>query len=273
LRIRPDVAEAIAGAGGLTLSELLIPGRGVSQSGPGWFAKELVATVQMSVALSGPETIDIPCVLGYRFGSDNALSGELVVVFAAYDSLGADPDGTVYPGANHSASGVGLLLELARLWQDQNLDTRRSVLFMAWGGGELDEPGVRAFLSDRRNIPRLSDRGMYGEFAPAAIVELDYVGAGGETLWIDPASDIRLADLLAGTAAGAGIATSREEGNLPPPRDIVPSRRSRWLYFTWSDAGVRPDEDDLAAIDPDKLERIGEALTLALTRVVREASY
>jgi ABC-type dipeptide/oligopeptide/nickel transport system permease subunit len=273
LRIRPEVAETIATDGGSALSELLVPGRGISQSGPGWFAKELGATVQLSVALSEPETVEIPCVLGYRFGSDFALSGELVVLFAAYDGLGTDPDGTTYPGANHGASGVALLLELARLWQDQSLDTRRSVLFMAWGGGELDEPGVKAFLSDRRNIPRLSNEGMYGQFAPAALVELDYVGAGGDTVWIDPTSDTRLAELLEEATAGAGVATSREVKDLPLPRDVVPARRTRWLYFTWSDADFRPDEDSLVNIDADKLERIGKALTLMLTQVVREGSY
>jgi ABC-type dipeptide/oligopeptide/nickel transport system permease subunit len=273
LRIRPEVGEAIAVEGGSALSELLISGRGASQSGPGWFAKELDATVHISVALSEPETVEVPCVLGYRFGSDFALSGDLVVLFASYDGLGTDPDGTVYPGANHSASGVALLLELARLWQDQNLDTRRSVLFMAWGGGELDEPGVKAFLGDRRNIPRLSNEAMYGQFAPAVLVELDYVGAGGDTLWIDPSSDTRLAALLEGAATDTGFATSREVKDLPLPRDVVPSPRTRWLYFTWSDAGVRPDEDTLTNIDPDRLEKIGEALTLTLTQVVREASY
>jgi ABC-type dipeptide/oligopeptide/nickel transport system permease subunit len=273
LRIRPEVGEAIAAEGGSALSELLIPDRGASQSGVGWFAKELGATVHISVALSEPVTVEVPCVLGYRFGSDFALSGELVVIFAAYDGLGTDPDGTVYPGANHGTSGIALLLELARLWQDQNLDTRRSVLFMAWGGGELDEPGVKSFLSDRRNIPRLSSEGMYGQFAPAALVELDYVGAGGDTLWIDPSSDSRLAGLFEAAAADTGVATSREVKDLPLPRDVVPSPRTRWLYFTWSDATIRPDEDTVAHIDPDRLEKAGRALTLTLTQVVREGSY
>jgi hypothetical protein len=273
-RVRPSVAHAMLEHAGSPLSELFVEDAGVTQSGPGWFARDMNASVGMSLDLSEPEHVDVPSVLGYKYGSDFDLSGDLVVLFASYDGLGTDPDGTIYPGANHSASGVGLLLEIARLWQEQDLDARRSVLFAAWGGGRLDRPGAREFMADSRNFPRLSTRAMYRSFAPFAIVHLDYLGAGGDTLWVDPESNEVLTRLLESSASGAGIPIDSEPelGDLQAYDDLVPSRRSAWLAFGWSNPGTPPDEDSIERVEPAKLQIIGEALSLALTKAVRQAS-
>lgn len=145
-RIRPSVASAIVEKSGGTMSDLFALGGEVNQSGPGWFTRDMSAVVRMSLTLSEPQKVEVPCVLAYKTGSDFDLAGELVVLFASYDGLGMDPDGTVFPAANHDASGVGILLEMARLWQEQNLNARRSVLFAAWGGSQLDNSGVMDFL-------------------------------------------------------------------------------------------------------------------------------
>jgi len=273
-RVRPSVAQVMFEHAGSTLSDLFAEDHGVTQSGPGWFARDMDATVRMSLVLSEPEHVDVPCILGYMYGSDFDLSGDLVVLFATYDGLGTDPDGTIYPGANHGASGVGLLLEVARLWQEQNLDARRSVLFAAWGGGQLDSSGARDFLADGRNFPRLSTRAMYRDFAPFAIVQLDYLGAGGDALWVDPQSNDILSGLLEAGVSEAGIPIDSEPGygGFSSYDEIVPSRRSGWLAFGWSNPAVAPDEDSIERIEPAKLQAIGEALSLALTKVVRQAS-
>ena len=43
--------------------------------------------------------------------------------------------------------------------------------------------------------------------------------------------------------------------------------------LTWADAEVTPDQDRIGRIEPEKLQAVGEALALALTRVVRQSSY
>ncbi len=271
-RIRPSVAQAILERGGM-LSDLSVQDDNVVQSGPGWFTKSIGVTLHMSVSLSEPAEVEVPCILGYKYGSDYDLADELVVVFAAYDGLGTDPDGTVFPAANHGASGVGLLLEMARLWQEQNLEARRSVLFIAWGGGQLDNPGTKEFLGTERNLVRPSSRTIYGQFAPVAIFQLDCVGGGGDTLLIHPDSNGRLRELLEETARDVGIPVSADQADLPPFRDIQPDGRNRWVYFTWSDSEVAPDQDTLEQIQPDKLGAVGEALAWTLIKIVREESY
>ncbi len=273
-RIRPSVANAILARSGATMSGLFALDGEVDQSGPGWFTRDMRAVVRMSLTLSEPQTVEIPCVLGYKTGSDFDLAGELVVLFATYDGLGMDSDGTVFPAANHDASGVGLLLEMARLWQEQDLNARRSVLFAAWGGGQLDDSKALGFFGESRNFPRLSTEAMYRRFSPAMIFQLDYVGAGDDTLYIHPYSSDPLSRLLAETATEVGISLVSEEGGSSPPYDdIVPSRSTQWLYFTWSNPEVAPDADIIERIEPDKLRMVGEALALALTQVVRQASY
>jgi len=271
--IRPSVANTIIEESGGTMSDLFALSGEVDQSGPGWFTRDVGGIVRMSLTLTEPQDAEVPCVLAYKRGSDFDLAGQLIILFAAYDGLGMDPDGTVFPAANHDASGVGLLLEMARLWQEQDLNARRSVLFVAWGGGQLDDSGARDFLGDGRNFPYLPVRTMYRRFAPAMIVQLDYVGAGDDSLYIHPNSSDNLGRLLAETATEVGISIVSEGGGSPPYDDIVPSRSTQWLYFTWSNPDVAPDEDSIERIEPDKLRMVGEAFALALTRVVRQARY
>lgn len=277
-RVRPSVAGAILERDGILMSDLLLRDAldqrvGVTQIGDGWFARELSAVVRMRVDLSEPNGVEIPCVLGYKYGSDFDLSGQLIVLFAAYDGLGTDPDGTVFPAANHNASGVGLLLETARVWQEQDLNARRSVLFVAWGGGHLNDSGARAFFNDKRNFPRLSTSSLYAGFAPAAIIQPDYVGAGGDRLFIHPDSDDRLARLLRESAKEVGLDTTSEQETMLPYDDLVSNRRTRWLHFMWTDADFPPNQDSLEAVEVVKLQTVGEAFSLALTRIVRESSY
>lgn len=271
-RIRPAVAQALLERAGLR-PDLSAEHENVAQAGPGWFTIDTGVSVHMSLSLSELEEAEVPCILGYKYGSDYDLASELVVVFAAYDGLGTDPDGTVFPAANHGASGVGLLLEMAELWQEQDLEARRSVLFMAWGGGQLDHPGAREFLQIDRNLVRPSSRTIYGQFAPVAVFYLDYVGAGSDTLLIHPDSSSRLRELMEETATEVGIPVSVDRDDLPPFRDALPDRGNRWITFAWSDAEVPPDQDTLNEIETDKLGAVGEAAAWSLIRIVREESY
>ena len=45
--------------------------------------------------------------------------------------------GLVWPGANDDASGVAVLLEIARSWKEQGYIPKRSVIFVAWDAEEL----------------------------------------------------------------------------------------------------------------------------------------
>lgn len=268
LRIRPEVADALLAPDGHAV-ETLLSAEGGDQIGPGWAAHDLSVVVHASVVLAEPVKTEIPCILGYKAGTDYDLSGELIVLLASYDGLGTDPDGTVYPAANDNASGVSILLELARLWQEQRLDARRSVLFIAWGGGTLEPSGVEAFLTNTANyrfLPALRPN------RPAALVQIERVGGSGEVLLIDPRSDDSLRDELIETANQVGVPVVSEQVTTVAPATFV-TRRIPAVHISWLGQAASPDADRLEAIDSESLGAVGQVLALALTRAVRQARY
>lgn len=70
---------------------------------------------------------------------------EYVLLSAHFDHLPAAP-GAVFPGADDNASGVALLLELARRYAGKA--PARSILFAAFDGEEAGRQGSRAFVAD-----------------------------------------------------------------------------------------------------------------------------
>lgn len=71
-------------------------------------------------------------------GGDPELADEFVLLSAHYDHLGS-PGGVLYPGADDNASGIAMLLEVARSLADSPDRPRRSVLFVAF---DLEENGL-----------------------------------------------------------------------------------------------------------------------------------
>ncbi len=145
-------------------------------------------TAQIIATLAPPEQAQTHNVLGLLPGSDPALAGEVIILGAHYDHVGDDPGavacasngkneqystecqtgGRRYSGANDNASGVAIMLEIARLWQQGGYRPGRSVLFAAWGAQELDQLGSRHYvLSPTVTLTRT-----------LAVIQLDGVGGG-----------------------------------------------------------------------------------------------
>jgi Zn-dependent M28 family amino/carboxypeptidase len=79
------------------------------------------------------------------------LNGQALVVSAHYDHLGfgwpdvrAGAKGQLHPGADDNASGVAVMLELARLMADTKPE--RSVIFAAFAGEEAGLAGARHYV-------------------------------------------------------------------------------------------------------------------------------
>jgi hypothetical protein len=95
---------------------------------------------------------DVTNVVGLLPGSNPAWKDESVVVVAHYDHLGRGwPDarkesaGQIHPGADDNASGVAVLLELARAVKDEK--PRRSVVFLAVTGEEAGRLGSKRWVA------------------------------------------------------------------------------------------------------------------------------
>ena len=266
-RVSSSTADTILSSMNTSLAELFAAGTTV-QEGPGWFTRSLDgAALHMVLQLEEAQEIAVPTILGYLPGSDLNLAGELVVIYAHYDGLGRDPDGTLFPAANHNASGSGILLEVARLWQEQELDPRRPVLFVAWGTGTLEDPGAKAFLEAEGSFRHLPST---ATLSPRAIFQLDYAGAGAEELFIHPGSNNILREVVRTSAGDASVDIARG-GESAGYRAVTTT--SPWVYLAWDNAPLPPDQDSFERIDADKMHAYGELLALSLAKVVRQSRY
>jgi len=82
-------------------------------------------------------------VIGILDGSDPTLKNETIVIGAHYDHLGhggagslASTEGEIHHGADDNASGVAGVLELARIFSQQQPRPKRTIVFMAFSGEE-----------------------------------------------------------------------------------------------------------------------------------------
>ena len=107
-------------------------------------------------------------LLGGFHGRDPDLRGEVVVVGAHLDHLGVDPTGAVYPGADDNASGVAVILELARTLRANRWKPPRTVVFCAFAGEEQGLVGSRRLVAE---LPFPHD-------AVVAMLNVDAVGVG-----------------------------------------------------------------------------------------------
>jgi len=116
-------------------------------------------------------------VIGVLPGTNEDLAGQTVVLAAHYDHLGRGwPDvhlgdqGQIHPGADDNASGVAVLLELARHYA-RNISPARSVTFIAFTAEELGRIGSEHYLEQ---LPPERRQGI------RAVINLDSVGRLGD---------------------------------------------------------------------------------------------
>jgi hypothetical protein len=228
----------------------------------------LKATVD--VPLSTPVTVETANVLGLLPGSDPKLSQEIVIVGAHYDHVGDDPGttgpgtaGRRYAGANDNASGIGVLLEIARLWQETGYRPRRSVLFVAWGAQEPGEIGSTCYVTHPA-FPLEST---------VAVFQLDGVG-GGRGYFLEAQGDPAQEGLLRFVLEAA---ETQVDGRLTLTRpsdrsDDRPFRQAGipTVLLTWRESS----EDNLPAEQADPVESYrlgvtGRMVSLALMTIAR----
>lgn len=139
------------------------------------------------------DTITSRNVVGYVQGYDKNLRSHYIVVGARLDNKGTmtmtvdgRPVEKIFYGANGNASGLSIMLELARMVQTNSMMFRRSVLFVAFGASLETYAGSWYFLNrsfkDADNID--------------AMVNLDMLGTGDDGFYAYTSSNADLNALL-----------------------------------------------------------------------------
>jgi len=104
--------------------------------------------------IAGKDTLSSLNVVGMVEGSDPELKNEYIVVGANIDNLGSnilDDNGQkvvqIYPGADANASGVAILMELAKLVAAHSYMFPRSIIFVGFGAAEMGFAGSWYFAN------------------------------------------------------------------------------------------------------------------------------
>lgn len=119
------------------------------------------------------DTLTSRNVVGFIQGYDKSLRDEYIVIGARMDNIGVRsvtidgvPTEKMYYGANGNASGLALMMELARMLQTNSLLLKRSVIFVAFGSSLEGNAGSWYFLN----------RSFGAAEKIAAMINLDIVG-------------------------------------------------------------------------------------------------
>lgn len=139
------------------------------------------------------DTLTSRNVIAYVQGYDPELRDEYVLVGARLDNLGTmtvtvdgQPVEKIFYGANGNASGLAVMLELARMVQTHSLLFRRSVLFVAFGASMETYAGAWYFLN----------RSFSDSKSVKAMINLDMLGTGNNGFYAYTASNMDLNDVL-----------------------------------------------------------------------------
>jgi len=272
--ITPEVADQLLAAAGSSLADL---DRMAASAAPGEVAMTSPGQV-LRMSLLPEKTEDLTHefytnVVGVYPG-EGAIAGldsQVIIVSAYYDGLGLGPDGTVYAGANDNASGVAMMLEMARLLKESAYRPDKTVLFVGWAGGE------RAERLSIKNITNARPGGY--SLTVTEVIELSGVGYGtGDSIALSEESSYRLVRLFQSAAGKLKIPTTTRGRNPHYGHEIsfqFGERTALTLSVSWdgSDHLAHTIADTPEIIDPDKLRDIGSATTLVLFVLSRESNY
>ena len=222
------------------------------------------------------DTLTSRNVIGFIQGYDKNLRDQYIVIGARLDNLGTmtmtvdgKPVERVYYGANGNASGLAMMLELARMVQTNSILLRRSVLFVAFGASAQTYAGSWYFLNRSFSDADKID----------AMINLDMVGTGYNGFYAYTSSNADLNALLKSQSAELQPILPELTAEEPYPSDhrAFYSKEIPSVMFT---TGRYPEHntyrDAQGIIDYETMERELEYVfnfTVALVNTERMLSF
>lgn len=222
------------------------------------------------------DTLTSRNVVGFIRGYDKTLRDDYILIGARLDNLGTmittidgKPVERVFYGANGNASGLAMMLELARMIQTNSIMFRRSVLFVAFGASMQTYAGAWYFLNRS-----FSDAGRID-----AMINLDMLGTGYNGFYAYTASNADLNSLIRMQTGELQPVLPELTAEEPYPSDhrAFYSNEIPSVFFT---TGRYPqhntDKDSQGIMDYDMMERELEYIynfTLALANLNTAPSF
>ena len=201
------------------------------------------------------DTLTSRNVIAFIQGGDKSLRNKYVVIGARMDNLGTDTmtiDGRTvertYYGANGNASGLAMMLELARMLQTNSPLLGRSVLFVAFGASRQTFAGSWYFLN--RAFSEVADID--------AMINLDMVGTGGDGFYAYTSSNADMNEVLKSMAGQLQpiLPTLTAQEPFPSDNRAFYGKEIPSIFFTtghYPEYGTERDTQSI--IDYDTMER------------------
>jgi hypothetical protein len=200
-------------------------------------------------------------VIGILPGRKPEWAGQSVILGAHYDHLGLGwPDvhhgerGMVHPGADDNASGVAILLELARVlgktWQPE-----RSIVFIAFSGEEAGRLGSQYYVTHAARFPVVQSM---------AMLNLDTVGRlGAHTLQVlGTASAREWPHIFHGVSyvTGTPVESVAHDWGGSDQRSFIDAGVPAVQFFSGAHADYHRPTDTSDKIDPEGLVKIAAVI-------------
>jgi ABC-type dipeptide/oligopeptide/nickel transport system permease component len=271
--IHPDLADRLLAPTGRTWRSLQDSGSAVAPGDVAVTGEGAEVELQLNVVTGEPLEEKYYSVIGYIAGegSEVGMDDDVIIVSAYYDGLGVGPDFTFYPGANDNLSSVAVMLELARVLKEGPYAPDKTIVFVAWAGGERME-GFSV-------VNAMSAKLGFNLLNVEAVLELTGVGGGsGDAIALGSGTSFRLTRLIEAAARRTGVDVTTR-GRDPhfglPARIGFGERDALSAYISWdgSDEFAHLADDTVDKLEPEKMESLGETLALVLTVLSREAEY
>lgn len=201
------------------------------------------------------DTLTSRNVVGFVQGYDKELRNRYIVVGARLDNYGSmsvSVDGRkvdrVYYGANGNASGLAMMLELARMIQTNEVLFRRSVLFVAFGASMESYAGAWYFLNRS-----------FGDSASIdAMINLDMVGIGSNGFYAYTASNSDLNAIINKLAGELQPVQPEISASEPYPSDhraFYSSEIPAVMFTTGKYPEHNTEKDTESLLEYDAMER------------------
>ncbi len=201
------------------------------------------------------DTLTSRNVIAFIQGGDKSLRNKYIVIGARMDNLGTDTmtiDGRTvertYYGANGNASGLAMMLELARMLQTNSPLLGRSVLFVAFGASRQTYAGSWYFLN--RAFSDVADID--------AMINLDMVGTGGDGFYAYTSSNADMNEVVKSMAGQLQPILPTLTAQEPYPSDhraFYDKEIPSILFTTGHYPEYGTERDTQSIIDYDTMER------------------
>lgn len=190
-----------------------------------------------------------------RPGSDPSLAHHPLLVGAHYDAVGDDPGGPRFPGASDNASGLAVVLEVARALARTRWRPNRPVWFAAF---------------DAEEVGALGSRALAGELAHSGIVPFVInvdLAARTESPVVVEASPNSPALLTALDAVGRRHAIPMRQGPVQSDNRPFAARGFPSVGIGSGGLGYHTPLDTADRVEPGALRRVGELLLGAIRTI------